>query len=219
MATTNPLESVEFATNPDPRCACVLVLDTSASMDGAPIDALNVGLEAFQADINDDPLAQRRVEVAIVTCGGGVDVAQAFVTANQFAAPRLQAAGHTPLGEAVVKAVSLIRDRKGQYKASGVPYYRPWIVVITDGQPTDDWQAAAQLVHDEEAQNGLAFFAVGVGGADMHVLGQMGVREPVKLDGLRFAELFVWLSQSQRRVSAAKPGEQTALPPVGWAAV
>jgi hypothetical protein len=38
----------EFALNADPRCACVLLLDTSGSMDGAPIKALNEGLKAFE---------------------------------------------------------------------------------------------------------------------------------------------------------------------------
>src|ERR1022692_2452903 len=59
----------EFAENPDPRCACVLLLDTSGSMSGSPIDALNQGLQTFQSDIQEDALAKRRVEIAIVTFG------------------------------------------------------------------------------------------------------------------------------------------------------
>jgi hypothetical protein len=41
-------ESVEFAVNPEPRCACVLLLDTSGSMLGDPINALNEGLKVFK---------------------------------------------------------------------------------------------------------------------------------------------------------------------------
>ena len=59
--------SVEFATNPEPRCACVLLLDVSGSMGGRPIAALNEGLRAFAADLAKDGLASQRVEVAIVT--------------------------------------------------------------------------------------------------------------------------------------------------------
>lgn len=66
-APSSPLESVEFADNPEPRCPCVLLLDTSGSMQGAPIDALNPGLKAFRDDLNKDPLASRRVDVAVVT--------------------------------------------------------------------------------------------------------------------------------------------------------
>jgi uncharacterized protein YegL len=212
-------ESVEFATNPDPRCACLLLLDTSGSMAGAPVEALNDGLRAFQNDVSQDDLAQRRVEVAIVTFGGRVQVMQDFVTARDFSAPRLAATGDTPMGAAIREGVGLVRDRKAQYRANGVSYYRPWVFLITDGQPTDEWKTAAELVHEEEAGNGLAFFGVGVEGANRGILEQIAVRKPLMLRGLAFVDLFVWLSQSQRRVSASKPGEQTSLPPTGWAAV
>ena len=66
----------------------------------------------------------------------------------------------------------------------------------------------------------MAFFAVGVEGASMETLGQIAVRDPIRLEGLKFVELFVWLSQSQRSVSNSRPGEQAALPSVsGWASV
>src|SRR5690242_18236634 len=63
MTTMTPLEeAVEFAENPEPRCPCVLLLDTSGSMHGAAIAALNQGLQTFRDDLAKDPLASRRVE-------------------------------------------------------------------------------------------------------------------------------------------------------------
>ncbi|MGI8553816.1 MAG: vWA domain-containing protein [Dehalococcoidia bacterium] len=212
-------ESVEFAQNPDPRCPCVLLIDTSRSMTGERIDAMNEGLRAFQMDLQQDPLAQRRVEVAIVSFGGEVQVVQDFITAGQFIAPTLTATGNTPMGGAILRSLDMVRDRKAQYRANGVSYYRPWIFLITDGEPTDNWKEAAQRVRDEEAANALAFFSVGVAGADIQTLEQISTRQPVQLRGLEFGQMFLWLSQSQKRVSASKVGEQTALPPAGWAAV
>jgi uncharacterized protein YegL len=212
--------AVEFATNPEPRCACVLLLDVSGSMQGAPIDALNAGLRAFAGDLQNDALARQRVEVAVVTFGGDVDVEQHFVTAGDYAPGTLRAGGSTPMGEAINRAVDLVADRKQQYKANGVAYYRPWVFLITDGEPTDEWRAAARRVQDAEEANALAFFAVGVENANLDVLQSIAVRQPLKLRGLSFVELFVWLSQSQRQVSSSRPGDQTALPPVeGWAVV
>ncbi len=212
--------TVEFATNPDPRCPCVLLLDISYSMTGAAIDGLNEGLRTFQNDISNDPLAQRRVEVAVVTFGnGGVQMVQDFVTAGQFMPPTLVADGATPMGEAIHLALDMVSNRKLAYKTNGIPYYRPWIFMITDGAPTDEWQAAAKRVHAEESTNSLVFFAVGVAGADLQKLSQISVRAPLHLKALNFNELFVWLSQSQKRVSSSKVGEQVALPPVGWGAV
>lgn len=212
--------AVEFASNPEPRCACVLLLDTSGSMGGKPIAALNEGLRAFAADLGGDPLARQRVEVAVVTFGGGVEVANDFVTAGQFEPGRLSAGGGTPMGEAVLRGLQMVDERKATYKANGIVYYRPWVFLITDGEPTDHWQEAADAVRGAEEANGLAFFAVGVEGANHDILTKLAVRTPLRLDGLKFVELFVWLSQSQRRVSSSRPGDQTALPPVeGWAVV
>ncbi len=87
MAQSPDLEAVEFAENPEPRCACVLLLDTSGSMQGAPIAALNEGLRVFKDDLVRDPLASRRVEVAVVTFDDEVKVKQDFVTVDQFLPP------------------------------------------------------------------------------------------------------------------------------------
>jgi uncharacterized protein YegL len=211
--------NVEFL-NADPRCACVLLLDTSGSMAGAPIAALNQGLLTFQQSIQEDSLASRRVEVAIVTFGAaGVQKVQDFVTGGDFAAPALEAGGTTPMGAATRLAIEMVKERKATYRRNGVLYYQPWVVMITDGAPTDEWRAAAQMVRSEEGAKGLSFFAIGVGDANMQILSEISVRPALKLDGLNFLDLFVWLSQSQKRVSANKVGEQTALPAVSWAAV
>ncbi len=53
------LETVEFADNPEPRCPCVLVLDTSESMLGRPMAELNAGLRAFVAALQADSMAQK----------------------------------------------------------------------------------------------------------------------------------------------------------------
>ena len=209
--------NADFAANPDPRCACVLLLDTSHSMSGEPIRALNAGLAVFQRDIQEDPLARRRVEIAVVSFGGTVRKEQDFVAAGSFSAPTLSAGGTTPMGEAIALGLEMVKNRKADYKAGGMLYYRPWVFLLTDGEPTDDWKAAAQMARAEAAARGVAFFGVGVGDANMTILATITERT-IKLNGLNFRDLFIWLSQSQRRVSASKPGEQTALPPITFGA-
>lgn len=215
--------SVEFADNPEARCPCVLLLDTSGSMQGEPILALNQGLRAFKDDLCKDPLAARRVEVAVVTFDSEVKVVQDFVTADQFEPPALTADGSTLMGSAIMKALDKIAVRKAQYKAAGVLYYRPWVFMITDGEPRGEsetlLQQVAQRVRDEEEHKRVAFFAVGVEKANMNRLSELVVRTPVKLGGLNFVELFVWLSRSAQAVSHSKMNEQVALPPPGWRTV
>jgi len=63
----SPFTFSESTENPEPRCACLLLLDTSGSMGGAPIRELNAGLQAFKEALSQDTLAMKRVEIAIVT--------------------------------------------------------------------------------------------------------------------------------------------------------
>jgi len=224
MANNIPLEeAVEFAENPEPRCPCVLLLDTSGSMQGEPIAALNQGLVAFRGDLGKDPLASRRVEIAVVTFDNEVKLLQDFVTVDRFEPPRLTAQGQTFMGTAIQKALDLVQARKAQYRANGIAYYRPWVFMITDGEPQGEpdhmIQQAAQRIKADEAGKRVAFFAVGVENANMVKLGEIVVRAPVKLIGLNFVEMFVWLSRSMEAVAQSRTDEQVALPPPGWGAV
>jgi Uncharacterized protein encoded in toxicity protection region of plasmid R478, contains von Willebrand factor (vWF) domain len=78
----------EFVDNPEPRCPVVLLLDTSLSMQGPKIDALNAGLLHFHEELSMDPLAMKRVEVAVVTFGP-VAVQSDYVSAEHFDPPTL----------------------------------------------------------------------------------------------------------------------------------
>jgi uncharacterized protein YegL len=219
--TNSYLDQVEFADNPEPRCPCVLLLDLSSSMSGEPIRQLNEGLRLFEGALQADPLAAVRVEVALITFGSQATLVQDFVTASHFRAPTLLAAGSTPMGAAINLALDQLRQRKESYRRNGISYYRPWIFLITDGEPTDEWQSAARRVQQEEASRSVAFFAVGVQGANLQKLGQISTtRTPVLLKGLNFGEMFLWLSQSLTTVSHSQVGEQVPLPPpTGWSAV
>ncbi|EHA4538720.1 VWA domain-containing protein [Escherichia coli] len=194
----------DFASNPEPRCPCILLLDVSGSMSGRPINELNAGLVTFRDELLADPLALKRVELGIVTFGP-VHVEQPFTSAANFFPPILFAQGDTPMGAAITKALDMVEERKREYRANGISYYRPWIFLITDGAPTDEWQAAANKVFQ---------------GADMKTLAQISVRQPLPLQGLQFRELFSWLSSSLRSVSRSTPGTEVVLEaPKGWTSV
>jgi uncharacterized protein YegL len=217
----------DLATNPEHRCPSVLILDISGSMRGEPVKQLQEGVAVYRDSLFGDNLARKRVEVAIVTFGGTVTVVQSFTTAENFTAPALAESGDTPMGEAVVTSLKLLEDRKTEYKAAGIQYYRPWVFLLTDGGPTDVksnyWSEAKEMVKQGESGKKFSFFCVGVEGADLGRLDELNpARTPLKLQGLEFKKMFQWLSSSQQSVSKSNPGDVVPLQnptagPTGWA--
>lgn len=213
-------ETVEAADNPEPRCPCVLLLDTSGSMRGERLAALNEGLRTLRDELIRDNITARRVEVAIITFDSQVRIVQRFVTADRFDPPVLTASGQTRMAAGIEEALTMVETRKEQYKRHGLYYYRPWILMITDGKPEGDSQAeiaeATRHLREDEKAKRVAFFAVGVEDADLEGLQEIVVRPPMPLDGLKFGELFSWLSQSMQAVSQSQPGDRVELPQMGW---
>jgi len=224
ISAEHAFSKVEFAENPEPRVPCVLILDTSTSMQGPRIAELNAGLQAYKEELMTDSLAKKRVEVAIVTFGGRVTRLVEFVTAEGFNPPKLQVIGGTPMGAAIGVALDMVEERKNSYREHGVAYYRPWAFMITDGEPNDHWKPLISRVQAGEEQKAFCFFAVGVEGANMEVLAEISVRKPLWLQGTKFRELFSWLSNSQQAVSRSSPGDEVPLVdptagPQGWAQI
>ncbi len=95
--------------------------------------------------------------------------------------------------------------------------------LLTDGEPQGEppgvVEQAAQRLKADENNKRVAFFAVGVESANMTRLAEIVVRTPVKLIGLNFVEMFVWLSRSTQAVSHSEVDDMVALPPPGWGTV
>lgn len=213
----------EFAANPEPRCPVVILPDVSGSMAGKPVKELNQGMRSLHDTLQNDAVAANRVEVSIITFGDIVQCVQDFSTVDGFQPPEFIADGGTPMGEALHLALDKVEQRKKEYRANGIQYFRPWIFLLTDGGPTDTWKDAAKRVRQGEADKRFIFFGVGVQGADMQTLSEVcpANRPPVMMKGLQFEKMFQWLSASLGRMAASQPGmDQVALPSIdGWGEV
>ncbi|WAI01679.1 vWA domain-containing protein [Methanogenium organophilum] len=220
---------VEIAYPGEPHCPIVLLLDTSGSMSiHGKIEEMKDGLRAFKEELGSDVLARKRVEIAVVTFGETVEVAHPFSLVDAFTPPEISAAGLTPMGEAILCAITLIKERKEQYRTAGIDSYRPWIFLVTDGEPTDMyggdalWEEVTGAIRTGEENGEFFFFPVGAEPADMKILAAISPpgRDPVRLRENRFSDMFVWLSRSQAKVSTSVTGDQVILEdffgPGGW---
>ena len=155
-------DRIRYAANPEPRCPAVLLLDTSSSMEGAPINELNKGIAVFKENILKDNTAKKRVEIAVITFGDEPKLIHDFSSIKDFEPPQLETRGFTPMGQAIELAIEMVANQKSIYKSHGISYYQPWLFLISDGEPTDDYSNAAKQVRKAAAESKLCFYAVAV---------------------------------------------------------
>ena len=207
------LRQEELVENPTARVPVCLVLDVSGSMSGDPIAELQEGIVSFFHSVKSDSIAQYSAEVSMVTFGGTVEKLLDFGSIQNQTIPELEAWGSTPMGEAVLTALDLLETRKAEYKNAGIDYYQPWLVLMTDGEATDNIEEAARRTAELVQQKKLTVFPIGIGShVNLQELQEFSPdRPPLRLKGLSFKEFFTWLSQSVSRVSQSTPGERVEL--------
>ena len=206
--------SAEAAENYEQKCLCVLVLDVSGSMSGEPIQELNKGLQDFYQEIDKDNTTRQRLEVSLITFSHIVNTVQEPALVENFTMPTLSASGSTAMVTAVNHAIDKVAARKQWYKDTNQAYYRPWIILMTDGEPDSDQDVAglAQRIKQDVAAKKYAFLPIGVEGAKMSILKQIESGIPaMKLQGTKFSSFFKWLSASMGTVVSAEEGQQVDL--------
>ena len=203
--------TAEAAENYEQKCLCILVLDVSGSMYGKPIDELNKGLQEFYNEISTDDTTSQRLEVSLITFNQIVRTVQEPALVENFTIPQLEANGSTAMVNAVNEAIDKVATRKQWYKSTGQAYYRPWIILMTDGEPDSDQDVdmLAQRIKQDTANKRYAFLPIGVEGANMEILDKIkGNIPPMKLQGTKFSSFFKWLSASMDTVVTAEEGQQ-----------
>ena len=197
----------------EPHMACVLLLDTSSSMSGAAIQSLNAGINSFKSQTALDETAQRRVDIAIIEFNSTAQVVQEFTPISAMQPVSLSARGCTSIGAGVNLAIDKVKERNRFYNQMGTPCFKPWIFMITDGEPTDDIEYAVQRVQEEERKGThgkLKFWSLAVQGANENTLRRFSERV-MKLQGFDFTGIFNWMSESMVAISVSRVGDNISM--------
>jgi uncharacterized protein YegL len=195
-----------------------IIADGSDSMRGV-IDEVNDGLRSLAVSLAEDDLARNRVDVTVIRFGGVAEQITGPVLARDFNAPTISVGGLTPMGGAVNLSLDSMEARRAEYRTNGVREYVPWIILFTDGYPTDNTDLARQRVHELTEKRRLNFFGLGTSSADMETLAELcpNDRPPRQIRDGRWEDMFEWVSLNVSSASRATPGTSSPLAPAsGW---
>jgi uncharacterized protein YegL len=207
---------MEQSRNKDQKCPVVLLLDTSGSMDEESngvkaIDELNNALQALKDEILADPVLSQRLEVGIVCFDDDARVEKPIdLISPEGSFPVLQPGGRTNVVAGIDMAISIIEERKAFYRSNNEAFYRPFIVLFTDGIPTNSEDELEELdlkIQQMSDNKKFVFLPFGVGDADMQLLAKLAAQtadERLKntataykmKDVTKFGDVFAFVSAS-----------------------
>ena len=183
-------------------------------MEGTPIQQLNLGTKMMLREILANDKARCSVELGIIAFDHEMNRIREFSTIKEGEEipEMVTKRGATHTGTAVNLALDRLEERKAEYAASGVEYYQPWLVLISDGEPygedSDITEAAIKRIADLTAEKDLTAYTVGVGDSiNRETLARFSPENaPLHVDTIdQFHTLFKWLSSSVVEVASHKP--------------
>jgi len=127
----------QFVTNLKRPLPVFLLLDSSGSMAGEKVNALNTAVKQMVADFKGEKLSEVALQLSIITFGGAAKIVTELVDINDYQFKAISANGGTPLGAALDLLATIINNKE-KVTSKG---YKPTIVLVSDGQPNDEgWE-------------------------------------------------------------------------------
>lgn len=223
------LDERELATNPSVRVPIILCIDCSFSMrQQARLKRVMEGVERFCDEMKKDMVARDSVELCIISFGGEQACIKCdFKSMERFQLPELEADGETPLADAVELALQNLNLRKQRYEENGNTFYRPWLILIGDGDESRSHRhlnRMAEVLKEESRNRRLNVLCIMVGEREKVEEGSLMKLSPdgkvQYLQDLKFGAFFAWLSRSIQKTSQSMAGEEIRYEPTGtWGQV
>ena len=147
------------------RLPIYVLVGTSSSMAGAPIQAVNQGVHLLCNELMNDPSAINTVYLAVITFDSRAQVVTPLTELTQFSPPAFRAGGEGRVMGAALRLLSDSLDRDIRPNRPGQKGdYKPLVFLMTDSQPTDDWESAAEAIKNRKTQKVATIIALACGG-------------------------------------------------------
>src|SRR2546426_76082 len=138
------------------RLPVYLLLDCSASMSGEAIEATRMGVNALVTDLKTDPQALETAYLSVITFSNTAQQVSPLTELMSFQEPTLEARGATALGEALKVLDQCIESEVRKSTPTQKGDWKPLVFLMTDGQPTDSWESAADVLKQKRLSNIIA---------------------------------------------------------------
>lgn len=178
------------------RLPVYLLLDTSGSMTGEPIEAVKNGVQVLISTLRQDPYALETAYLSVITFDSEARQLVPLSELSAFQMPDIKATGTTALGAALALLAEKLESEVQKTTPDTKGDWKPLVFLMTDGRPTDDFQKG--LLELQKQKTGMIVACAAGQGADTTVLQQL-TSMVVRLDTADSSTIkafFKWVSAS-----------------------